>query len=94
MISIPLIAVATALVVCAITAKVVGAAPKKASKSQKAEIMKRLLALSDGDTKTSGTTAVVRLRSNQAKFPSNGAQNTTAVISKPMRTQITSARRG
>jgi len=64
MISAGLIGVAAALLIWAISAKVVADAPKKADKSQqKAEIIKRLLELSDRETRISGTAAPSRVRS-------------------------------
>jgi hypothetical protein len=55
MISIAFIGVATALLVFAIAAKVCGGEPKRPKKSEKAEIMKQLLALSEHENRTSGT---------------------------------------
>lgn len=64
MISVVLIGVAAALLIWAIRAKVVADAPKKADKSQqKAEIIKQLLALSERESKISGTAAPPRVRS-------------------------------
>jgi hypothetical protein len=68
MISVVLIGVAAALLICAIRAKVVAQAPKKADKSQqKAEIIKQLLALSERENKPSGSAPPLRVRplSNQ-----------------------------
>jgi hypothetical protein len=61
MIAISLIGVATALLLCAILAKVFKDEPK-ASKSQKAEIMARLLALSQTEQKPSLPSSSVRLK--------------------------------
>jgi hypothetical protein len=54
MINVPLIVVATAFVVCALIAKALTREPKKASKSQKAEILKQLLELSEHETRGNG----------------------------------------
>jgi len=70
MISLVLIAVATALLIWAIRAKVVADAPKKADRSQqKAEILKQLLALSEREGKISGTAAPVRMRPRSNQSP-------------------------
>lgn len=64
MISVVLIGVAAALLICAIRAKVIANAPKKIDKSQqKAEIIKQLLALSERENKISGMAAPPRVRS-------------------------------
>jgi len=52
-----IICVATALVVFAIWAKNWAGEPKKAKKSEKGEILKQLLALSEGENTTSATTS-------------------------------------
>ena len=62
MISISLIGVAAALVVCAIVAKLLASEPKKASKSEKAVIMKQLLALSEGENALTRKAPSVRAR--------------------------------
>jgi hypothetical protein len=88
MISIPLIGVATALVICATMAKIFAGQPKKAQKSQKAEIMKQLLALSEHENKISATPSSVRLRaplSNQGTRPGNAPRKTATKISQPIR---------
>ncbi len=61
MTSISLIGVATALLVCALLAKVLADKPK-ANKSQRTEIIKRLLALSEGEKRPSLTASSIRLR--------------------------------
>ena len=61
MMSIVLIGVALALLICAILAKLF-ANERKANKSERAEIMERLLALSEQEKKTSRTVSSVRLR--------------------------------
>ena len=61
MITISLIGVATALLLCAILAKAFADEPK-ANKSQKAEIIARLLALSETEQKLSEPSSSVRLR--------------------------------
>jgi hypothetical protein len=53
MISIPLISVATALVLCAVMARVFAHGPEKVDRPQKAEILKQLLALSEQQSKIS-----------------------------------------
>lgn len=61
MVSISFIAVATALLICAVLAKVFAKEPK-ANKSQKAEIIARLLALSEEEKRASGTAPSAGLR--------------------------------
>ncbi len=88
MISIPLIGVATALVICASIVKVFADQPKKANKSQKAKILKQLLALSEHENRVSATASSVRLRtppSNQGTRPSNAPRKTATKISQPIR---------
>ena len=90
MLSMLLIGVATALLICAITAKVLLGAHKKANKSEKAEIMKQLLALSDGGNRSAHATsssARSRPSSRQATLPSNGPRKTTTRITQTLRTQ-------
>lgn len=75
MISISLIGVAAALVVCAIVAKLLASEPKKASKSEKAVIMKQLLALSEGENALTRKAPSVRARTplaNRSTPPGNG----------------------
>jgi hypothetical protein len=87
MISIWLIGVATALVICATMAKVFSDHPKKAEKSQKAEIIKQLLALSEHENRISATPSSVRLRaplSNQGTRPGNAPRKTATKISQPI----------
>lgn len=62
MISIPLIGVAAALVLCAVIAKVLAGGSEKASKSEKAEIMKQLLALSASENSIARKTSSVAVR--------------------------------
>ena len=76
MMSIALIGRANALVLCELLAKGIGKEPK-ANKSQKAEILARLLALSEEEKKGSGTAAPVRLR---AALPSKGSRVYSAAI--------------
>jgi hypothetical protein len=88
MINIPLIGVATALVICATMAKIFAGQPKKAQKSQKAEIMKQLLALSEHENKISATASSVRSRApleNQGIRPGNAPRKTATKISQPIR---------
>jgi hypothetical protein len=61
MISISLVGVAAALLVCALLAKLFANRPK-ANKSERAEIIERLLALSEQENRVSGTASSVRLR--------------------------------
>jgi hypothetical protein len=89
MFSIPLIGVATALLVCAIMVKVFAGESKKASKTQKAEIMKQLLALSEQEKGVSPKTSSVRLQaplSNQGTRPS-APRKTATKISQPVRSK-------
>ena len=88
MISVPLIVVATALIACAIVAKVFADEPEKPGKSQKAEIIKQLLVLSERENKIPAAASSVRLRaplSNQGIRPSNGPRRTTTKTSQPIR---------
>ena len=93
MVNIPLIAVATALVICATIAKVFAdQSPVKANKSQKGEILKQLLAMSEQENRISGKAPSVQSRppvSNQARRPSNPPRKTTlkttTKISQPVR---------
>lgn len=88
MISLPLVGVAIALVICATIVKVFADRPKKASKSQKGEILKQLLALSEHENRISATASSVRLRtplSNRGKRPSNAPRKTATKISQPIR---------
>ena len=62
MVSLPLVGVAAALVLCAVIAKVFAGGPEKASKSEKAEIMKQLLALSESENAMTGKAPAVRAR--------------------------------
>lgn len=80
--NIPFIAAATALLIGASIAKVFADQPKKADKSQKGEILKQLLALSEGEGKVSGASSV-RLRTsvpNQGRPAVNRPQNTSTKI--------------
>jgi hypothetical protein len=68
--------------------KVFADRPKKASKSQKAEIMKQLLALSEHEKGISATASSVRLQaplSNQGTRPGNAPRKTATKISQPVR---------
>lgn len=89
MLSIVLIGVGTALLLCAITAKILLGAPEKAPKSEKAEIMKRLLALSDCECKISDSSSPARSQafSKQVTPPRSGAGKTAPRISQALRTQ-------
>jgi hypothetical protein len=88
MISIPLIGIATALLICATMAKVFADQPKKANKSQKGEIIKQILALSEHENRISATASSVRLPaplSNQGRRQSNVPRKTATKISQPIR---------
>ena len=93
MINIPLIVLATALVICATIAKVFADQPQaKANKSQKGEILKQLLAMSEQENRISGKASSVQSRtriSNQVRPPANAprkaATKTTTKISQPIR---------
>jgi len=81
MITISLIGVATVLLVCAILAKAFADEPK-ASKSQRTEIVARLLALSEAEQKLAKPASSVRLkapvatRASRASYlPSGGSNN-------------------
>lgn len=69
MISISLIGIATALLLCAILAKASADEPK-ANRSQRAQIIERLLALSEQEKRASGTASSLRLR---APLPARGS---------------------
>jgi hypothetical protein len=70
MISIPLISVATALVLCAIMARVFAHRPEKVDRPQKAEILKQLLALSEHESKISPSGPSIRSsRASETKWP-------------------------
>ena len=86
MTSMVLIGVATALVICAIIAKVAGA-PEKASKAERAEIMKQLLALSEGEARSSGAPRSVPPRSltKQGTRPNQSPRKTPPKMSQPIR---------
>jgi len=88
MISIPLIGAATALVICATMVKLFADQSKKANKSQKGDILKQLLALSEHENSVSAMASSARSRaplSNQGTQPSNGPRKTAAKISQPIR---------
>jgi phosphate/sulfate permease len=61
LVSISLIGVAIALLVCALLAKLFSG-ESKANKAQRAEIIKRLLALAEDEKRRSGAAASIRLR--------------------------------
>ena len=86
MINLPLIGVATALVVCAIMARVFAHGNQKAEKPQKAEIIKQLLALSDRENRLTGTAPSVPPRaplSNEPTRPGSGPRRAAPKISQP-----------
>jgi hypothetical protein len=87
MFNIPLIGAAIALVVCAIVARVFAHGQQKADKPQKAEIIKQLLALSERESRLSGTPSPARSRtpiSKEAMRPGNGPRKTTPKILQPL----------
>jgi hypothetical protein len=70
MISIPLISVATALVLCAVMARAFAHRPEKVDRPQKAEILKQLLALSEQESKISPSGPSIRSsRASEIKAP-------------------------
>ena len=87
MINIPLIGVATALVACAIVARVFAQGHQKADKAQKGEVIKQLLALSERESRLSGTPSSARSRApvpKQGMRPGNGPRKATPKISRPL----------
>lgn len=87
MINIPLIGVATALVACAIVARMFAQGQQKADKAQKGEVIKQLLALSERESRLSATPSSSRSRapmSKQGMRPGNGPQKTTPKILHPL----------
>jgi hypothetical protein len=85
MINTPLIGVATALVACAIMARVFAHGQQKADKAQKGEVIKQLLALSERESRLSGTPSSARSQaptSKQAMRPGNGPRKPTPKISQ------------
>ena len=87
MINTPLIGVATALVACAIVARLFAHGQQKADKAQKGEVIKQLLALSERENRLSGTPSSVRSRapiSKQAMRPGNAPRKVTPKISQPL----------
>lgn len=91
-INIPFVVAATALLICASVAKKFVNQPKKADKSQKGEILKQLLALSEHEGKIPATALSGRSRtpvSNQGRRPGNTPQKAAAKvapkISQPIR---------
>ena len=89
MVNLPLIAIATALVICATIAKVfANQAPEKANKSQKGEILKQLLAISEQENRISGKASSVQSRtplSKQSRRPGNTPRKIATKISQPLR---------
>ena len=87
MISTPLIGVASALVACAIVARMFAHGQQKADKAQKGEVIKQLLALSERESRLSGTPSSARSRApipKQAMRPGNGPRKPTPKISQPL----------
>ena len=87
MINMPLIGVATALVACVIVARLFAHGQQKADKAQKGEVIKQLLALSERESRLSGTPSSARSRapiSKQAIRPGNGPRKATPKILRPL----------
>jgi hypothetical protein len=87
MISTPLIGVASALFACAIVARMFAHGQQKADKAQKGEVIKQLLALSERESRLSGTPSSARSRApipKQAMRPGNGPRKPTPKISQPL----------
>ena|SRR5579864_8116189 len=87
MINTPLIGVATALVACAIVARLFAHGQQKADKAQKGEVIKQLLALSERESRLSTTPSSARSRApipKQAMRPDSGARKATPKISQPL----------
>jgi hypothetical protein len=87
MISLPLVAVGTALVVLLIVAKLCAGKPKRAEKSEKAQIMKQLLALSEREhnAAVSARPGYRASLSNQGMRSANAHRKTTDKRSRPIR---------
>jgi hypothetical protein len=88
MINIPILGVASALVVCAIVARMFAPGNQKAEKSQKADIIKQLLELSERENRLSGAASSARRRaplSNERTRPGNAPRKATPKISQPVR---------
>jgi hypothetical protein len=86
MINTPLIGVATALIACAIVARLFAHGQQKADKAQKGEVIKQLLALSERESRLSGTPSSARSRAPISKQPmrtGNGPRNPSPKISHP-----------
>ena len=90
MINTPLIGVATALVACAIVARVFAHGQQKADKAQKGEVIKQLLALSERENRLSGTPSSARSRAPQAMRPGNGPRKASPKISQPLPSRLPS----
>lgn len=87
-INIPFVVAATALLICASIAKRFAVQPKKADKSQKGEILKQLLALSEQESKIPAKVAPVRLKTpvpNPARRPGSAARKTSVKLAQPVR---------
>ena len=90
MINTPLIGVATALVACAIVVRVFAHGQQKADKAQKGEVIKQLLALSERESRLSGTPSSARSRvpiPKQTMPAANGQRKATPKISQPLRSK-------
>src|SRR6476620_9477733 len=87
MINTPLIGVATGLVACAIVARLFAHGQQKADKAQKGEVIKQLLALSERESRLSGSPASARSRApipKQAMRPANGPRTAPPRIPQPL----------
>lgn len=97
-INIPFVVAATALLICASIAKrFADHQPKKADKSQKGEVLKQLLALSEQDGKVPATASSIRSRTpvvSQARRPATTARKTSAKIAQPIRSSKVDSKQG
>lgn len=97
-INIPFVVAATALLICASIAKrFADHQPKKANKSQKGEILKQLLALSEHDGKVKATSSSIRSRTpvvSQPRRPAPTARKTPAKIAQPIRSSKVDSKPG
>lgn len=87
MVNIPLVGVASVLVVSAIIARVFTGGEQKADKPQKAEIMKQLLALSDRENRVAGRARSGRPRAalwDQGRRADNSARKAAPKSSQPV----------
>ena len=97
-INIPFVVAAIALLICASIAKrFADHQPKKADKSQKGEILKQLLALSEHDGKVTATSSSTRSRTpvvSQPRRPATTARKTPDKIAQPIRSSKVDSKPG